>query len=67
MRELVNDDASASHLYCSLLKCSAALGSMWCQGSCKIEVQHRGLCSPPWGDEQCSPAPWPAELCRLKD
>lgn len=25
MRELINDDASASHLYCFLLNCNAAL------------------------------------------
>lgn len=49
MRELINDDASASHLYCFLLNCNAALLCAWCQSSCKIEVQHRGHCSPPRG------------------
>lgn len=49
MRELIKDDASASHLYGFLLKCDAALLRLRCQSSCKIKVQHRGHCSPPRG------------------
>lgn len=49
MREIINDDASASHLYCFLLNCNAALCACGARAPVKSRCSTGGHSSPPRG------------------